>query len=285
VTRPEAGDGAPEAPIGAVEAREVVLVRGGAPASAVERVVVEEPLEIRIASETLAVTMRTPGHDVELATGFLLAEGLIASARDLGRVFHCGKPGDADYGNVIDVLPAPGTTFDLGRLGAARRGTITTAACGVCGRRSIDDLLATCPPLADGARFDAAVVSRLVALVQEQQRVFHATGGSHAAALTTADGRVVVVREDVGRHNAVDKVAGRAVLDGLDTSTMALVVSGRSSFEIVQKAARARVPLVVAVSAPSSLAVDAARRTHVTLVAFARGEAFNIYSGAERITL
>jgi FdhD protein len=283
VTSAGAGAAPPGNGEGGIETCEVVLVRGGTPASGVERVVVEEPLEIRLAGQTIAVTMRTPGHDQELATGFLLAEGLIATARDLGRIHHCGKPGEEGYGNVIDVLPAPGTTIDVERLGLARRGTITTAACGVCGRRSVDDLLATCPPLPGGARFAGTLVSRLLARVSEQQRIFHATGGAHAAALATADGRIVALREDVGRHNAVDKVVGRTVLDAVDTSTMALVVSGRSSFEIVQKAARARIPLVVSVSAPSSLAVRAARQTNVTLVAFARGEAFNVYAARDRI--
>jgi FdhD protein len=262
---------------------ELVLVRDGAAVPGSANIAAEEPLEIRVAGETLAVTMRTPGHDHELVLGFLLAEGLIARAGDVGRVFHCGKPGEEGYGNVMDVTPAPGTTMDIEHLGAARRGTLVTSACGICGRRSIDDLLASCPPLPSDVRFAAGTVSGLTALLAGEQRVFRETGGSHAAGLATRDGRLLLLREDVGRHNAVDKAVGRMLLDGADPSGLALVVSGRSSFEIVQKAARARVPLVVSVSAPTSLAVEAARRTNVTLVGFARGNDFNVYAGADRI--
>ncbi|HEX3597414.1 MAG TPA: formate dehydrogenase accessory sulfurtransferase FdhD, partial [Polyangiaceae bacterium] len=242
-----------------------------------------EPLEIRVTGETVAVTMRTPGADHELVVGFLHAEGLIAKAGDLGRVFHCGKPNDEGFGNVMDVTPAPGTSIDLERLGAARRGTLTTAACGVCGRQSVDDLLASCRPVEVTTRFAAGAVAKFQGLLGERQRVFRETGGTHAAALVTRDGELLFLREDVGRHNAVDKIVGRLLLDGLDASRFALVVSGRSSFEIVQKAARASLPLVVGVSAPTSLAIDAARRTCVTLVGFARGAAFNVYSVADRI--
>ena len=262
----------------------VVVVRHGAPESSASELAVEEPLEIRVGGETVAITMRTPGHDHELVAGFLHAEGLVDGARDLGRVFHCGRPGDEGYGNVMDVTPAPGVVLDVERLGLSRRGTLTTAACGVCGRRSIDDLLAAAAPLTAGARFPASVIAGFESLLGEGQRVFRTTGGTHAAALVRADGRLVCVREDVGRHNAVDKVVGRMLLDGEDPSALALVVSGRSSFEIVQKAARARLPVVVAVSAPTSLAVDAARKTSVTLIGFARGAAFNVYSGAERVS-
>jgi len=246
-------------------------------------VAVEEPLEIRVAGETIAVTMRTPGNDHELVVGFLLAEGIIDGTRDLGRVFHCGRPGDEGYGNVMDVTAAPGASLDVERLGPARRGTLTSSACGICGRRSIDDLLAAREPLRVEVRFAARVVEHFASLLGGGQRLFRDTGGTHAAALVRADGDLLHLREDVGRHNAVDKSVGRMLLDGLDPESLALVVSGRSSFEIVQKAARARIPLVVAVSAPTSLAVDAARRAGVTLVGFARGEAFNVYTGAERV--
>jgi FdhD protein len=266
-----------------VSVSSVVLFRDGAPSTGEARIAVEEPLEIRIAGETIAVTMRTPGHDGELVLGFLHAEGLIAKARDLGRVFHCGKPGEEGFGNVMDATAAPGTVLDVERLGAARRGSLTTSACGVCGRRSVDDLLETCVPLETSIRFAGERVARFTANLGAGQRVFEETGGTHAAALVTADGETLVVREDVGRHNAVDKVVGRMLLDGIDASSTALVVSGRTSFELVQKAARASIPLVVGVSAPTSLAVDAARRTRVTLVGFARGSAFNVYTLPERI--
>ncbi|HVW29829.1 MAG TPA: formate dehydrogenase accessory sulfurtransferase FdhD [Polyangiaceae bacterium] len=261
----------------------VVQVRQGAPLSSSSELAVEEPLEIRVAGETVAVTMRTPGNDHELVLGFLLAEGLIERASDLGRVFHCGRPGEEGYGNVIDATPGPGMSLDLEQLGRSRRGTLTTAACGVCGRRNIDDLLTTRTPLAVRARFAASVLSRLESLLCDEQRVFRETGGTHAAALARVDGRLSCLREDVGRHNAVDKAVGRMLLDAVDASELALVVSGRSSFEIVQKAARARIPVVVAVSAPTSLAVDAARRSGVTLIGFARGTAFNVYANVERI--
>ncbi len=261
----------------------VVVVRQGAPGSNTAQIAVEEPLEIRVAGETVAITMRTPGSDHELVLGFLLAEGLVESARDLGRVYHCGRPGEEGYGNVIDATAAPGVSLDMERLGLSRRGTLTTSACGVCGRRNIDDLLATRAPLDIGVRFGAGVIAGLTSLLADGQRVFRDTGGTHAAALVRADGSLLTVREDVGRHNAVDKAIGRMLLDAIDPSDLALVVSGRASFEIVQKAARARVPVVAAVSAPTSLAVDAARRAGVTLVGFARGQAFNVYAGADRL--
>jgi FdhD protein len=262
----------------------IVVVRQGVPQSSTSHIAVEEPLEIRVAGETVAITMRTPGNDHELVVGFLLAEGLVEQARELGRVFHCGRPGDDGYGNVIDATAAPGVSLDVERLGLSRRGTLTTSACGVCGRRSIDDLLAARAPLEVRIHFQAGVVAGLNSLLVEGQRVFRDTGGTHAAALVRADGRLLHVREDVGRHNAVDKAVGRMLLDGIDPSELALVVSGRASFEIVQKAARARIPIVVAVSAPTSLAVDAARRAGVTLVGFARGAGFNVYAGVERLT-
>lgn len=266
-------------------ASSVVVVRQGAPQSIASQIAIEEPLEIRVAGETVAITMRTPGNDHELVLGFLLAEGLVERARDLGRVFHCGRPGEEGYGNVMDATAAPGVSLDVERLGLSRRGTLTTSACGVCGRRSIDDLLATRTPIDVRIRFAADFVARLTSMLGDGQRVFRDTGGTHAAALVRADGNLLYVREDVGRHNAVDKAIGRMLLDGIDPSDLALVVSGRASFEIVQKAARARVPIVVAVSAPTSLAVDAARRAGVTLVGFARGAAFNVYAGAERLVL
>ncbi len=247
-------------------------------------VAVEEPLEIRVAGETLATTMRTPGDDAELALGFLFAEGLIGSRNDVATAAHCGNVGDDGWGNVIDVLPAPGFAFDLDRTGAARRGTLTTAACGVCGRRSIDDLVARSGALDDATRFEPSVVAELTDRLRREQPSFERTGGLHAAGLASSDGAWRVVREDVGRHNAVDKVVGRLLLDGaLPARGCILVVSGRSSFEIVQKAWVAAVPVVVSVSAPSSLAVATAERARMTLVGFARGGSFNVYTGGERL--
>jgi FdhD protein len=269
---------------GAVVSRAVVRFDCGAPASSADRITVEEPLEIRFAGETLATTMRTPGHDHELAAGFLLAEGIVRSAADIGRIVHCGHPGDDGFGNVIDVQPAPGVAIDPERGAAARRGTLTASACGVCGRRSVDDLIGLCGVVADSIRLSTRVVSDFPAALARGQAVFSETGGLHAAALFDAGGGLLWVREDVGRHNAVDKVFGRVLLDhALPASGRALVVSGRSSFEIVQKAAVARVAVVVSVSAPSSLAIDVAERAGITLVGFARGASFNVYAHGERI--
>lgn len=249
-----------------------------------DRVAVEEPLQICVVGEPIATTMRTPGNDHELVAGFLFSEGLIRSARDLGTLAPCGRPGDDGYGNVIDVTPGPGTTFDVDLAARVRRSSLTTAACGVCGRRSIDDLLDRCGRLGDPFRFQAAQLLGLTAGLREKQQVFSHTGGLHAAALVSADGAYRFVREDIGRHNAVDKVVGRLLLDdALPASDSVLVVSGRTSFEIVQKALMAQIPMLVGVSAPSSLAVATAARANLTLVGFARDDSFNVYAGRERV--
>lgn len=267
-----------------VAARPLVHFHAGAPSSRADRVAIEEPLEVRVAGEILAVTMRTPGHDFELAAGLLLAEGIAESASDIGKIVHCGRPGDDGFGNVVDVTPAPGNVLDVERTWFARRGTLTTAACGVCGRRTIDDLVTMAGAVDDGVRFSPGVIAELPTALGRGQTWFTETGGVHAAAIAGTDGGLRVVREDVGRHNAVDKVFGRLLLDrALPARGSALVVSGRSSFEIVQKAAVARVPVVVSVSAPSSLAVDLAKRCGVTLVGFARDGGFNVYAHTERV--
>jgi FdhD protein len=265
-----------------LERLELVRYEAGLRTPAEDQVAVEEPLEIRIAGETFAVTMRTPGHDQELVLGLLLAEGIVASAREVGAIAHCGKPGER--GNVIDVTAAPGVVIDWEPDGAVRRATLTTSACGVCGRRSIDDLLERVRPLEDDARFSEPWLRRLTEALAPRQLNFAVSGGAHAAALWDAGGQGAIVREDVGRHNAVDKVIGRKALDGgLPGHGCALVVSGRASFELVQKAIVAQVPVLVSVSAPSSLAVAAARAARLTLVGFARGQRFNVYAGEERI--
>lgn len=268
----------------AVASRPVVRYDAGSGTSSVDRIVIEEPLEIRVAGETLAVTMRTPGHDVDLAAGFVLAEGIVRTAAEIGKIVHCGRPGEDDYGNIVDVHAAPGVALDLDGSRSARRGTLTTASCGVCGRRTIDDLIERCGVVADSVRFSVALVAEMPPSLRREQSVFDETGGLHAAAVFGSDGGLLLVREDVGRHNAVDKVFGRMLLDhALPAAGCALAVSGRSSFEIVQKAAVARVPVVVSVSAPSSLAIDLAERTGVTLIGFARGAVFNVYTHAERV--
>lgn len=245
---------------------------------------VEEPLEIRIAGETYATTMRTPGHDQELVAGFLLAEGLIRSRSDLGGMAHCGKLGTEGAGNTIDVLPAPGTVLDVEALGQTRRGTLTSAACGVCGRKLIDDLVLRLERPAANEPFERDFIAGLPEALRDRQPSFTRTGGVHAAGIATPTAGLRVVREDVGRHNAVDKVVGRSLLDGaLPVSNSVLIVSGRTSFEIVQKALAAGLSAVVGVSAPSSLAVSTAAHFGLLLCGFARQGSFNVYAGAERL--
>ncbi|MBS2018058.1 MAG: formate dehydrogenase accessory sulfurtransferase FdhD [Deltaproteobacteria bacterium] len=282
------------APRSSTRACEVERIQAGARRrSERDTIVVEEPLEIRVAGDTLAVTMRTPGHDRELVMGFLLAEGIVTSKDDVTALTHCGRTGAEERENVIEVTLAPGVRTPLDDVdaplfgGASRRGTITASACGVCGRRTIDDLLARATPLAEAGpaeSADAAVLSRAMQALGDHQPVFAATGGCHAAMLMTLAGEHVATYEDVGRHNAVDKVIGSRVLAGsLPLGGHVLAVSGRASFEIVQKAIVAKIPIVASVSAPSSLAVDLAARANVTLLGFVRGDRATIYTGAARV--
>jgi len=255
-----------------------------------DAIAVEEPLEIRIAGDPVALTMRTPGEDGDLALGFLYGEGVVGSAADVGSVAHCGRPGEEGFGNVIDVLPGAGTSLAWERIEATRRGSLTTAACGVCGRRSIDDLLAVCTPLPPGPPLSREAVLAAIEHMRQAQSIFERTGGTHAAAIYSAAGERLVGREDVGRHNAVDKVVGALLKERLLGQGAApgarapalLVVSGRASFEIVQKAIRARIPALASISAPTSLAVDLARRSGLTLAGFIRGSRINIYAHPER---
>jgi FdhD protein len=251
-------------------------------------VVVEEPLEIRAADEVLAVTMRTPGADRELAIGFLFAEGVIASRDEVGGVAHCGRPGTPEYGNAINVSPAGGVSLDIDRVSATRRGTLTTAACGVCGRTSIKDVVERCVRLPGGSPIRAAVIAAAMERLRERQPTFERTGGLHAAAILTAEGEVLAAFEDIGRHNAVDKSVGALVLAGRigaegPSAPALLAVSGRASFEVVQKAAAARLRVIASVSAASSLAVDLAAATGIALVGFVRGGGMNVYTNADLI--
>jgi len=255
----------------------------GADAARVDDVAVEEPLEIRVDGEPLAVTMRTPGHDRHLAVGFLFGESVIESLADVGTVAHCGRPGEEGFGNAIDVISGPGVTLDATRLEGTRRGTLTTASCGVCGRRSIDDLLERIGPVRREPALDREVLTASPDALRERQRAFERTGGLHAALALAADGAPLAHAEDVGRHNAVDKTIGRLLYDDVLEDAAILVVSGRISFEIVQKAATARVPAIVAVSAPTSLAVDLAIRADITLCGFARDGAMNVYARPDRV--
>jgi FdhD protein len=264
------------------------VVRLAAGRSATRRpdaLAVEEPMELRVDGRPLAVTMRTPGHDVELAHGFLLTEGVIAEADEVATARYCDSVDDtgANTYNVLDVTLAPGVPPPAAGV---ERNFYTTSSCGVCGKASLDAvrLRTRFPPAADAARLDATTLYGLPDALREAQRIFDSTGGLHAAGLFTADGEVLVVREDVGRHNAVDKVLGWALLHGRVPATgCVLMVSGRASFELVQKAAMSGVPVLAAVSAPSSLAVELAAETGMTLVGFLRGTSMNVYAGAERI--
>jgi FdhD protein len=266
-----------------VASTSIIRVRDGQAEARRDAVAVEEPLEIRISGDPLLVTMRTPGHDHELCAGLLLAEGLIADLADLSGIAHCGRPGEDGYGNTLDVTLAPGVTIDEARF-EARRGTTLNASCGVCGRRTIEDLSRDLAPLGAGARFHASILADLTTHLRTQQPNFDRTGGLHAAGIADADGQYRVVREDIGRHNATDKVIGRLLLDGaLPASESILVVSGRTSFEIVAKAWRAGIAAIASVSAPSSLAIASAERAGLLLIGFARDRAFNVYAGASRL--
>ncbi|WP_434384885.1 formate dehydrogenase accessory sulfurtransferase FdhD [Melittangium boletus] len=258
-----------------------------------DAVALEEPLDIRVSGDTVALTMRMPGADRFLVTGFLFSEGLLHSADDLGGLVHCGRPGEEGYGNVVEVTPAPGLVLDLERVSASRRGTLTTAACGVCGRRSVEDLIAACHPVPPGPGLAASVLARAPDVLRTRQPHFEHTGGVHAAAALDAEGHVLAAFEDVGRHNAVDKVVGALVLEhGLRSARATrpgafqptlLVVSGRAGFDILQKAAVARFPLVASVSAPTSLSIDLAERAGITLATFVRGGRFNVHTHPERL--
>jgi FdhD protein len=249
----------------------------------------EEPLGIRVGGEALSMTMRTPGDDIELAAGFLVSEAVVSSRADIAEIKLCdgtscghASHDDGDLGNIVDVTLAAGVTVPMG----ARRNLMTTSACGVCGKTSIEDICALphAPLASDQTVFDSAMLAALPGRLRDAQRVFSSTGGLHAAGLFTAAGDLIAIREDVGRHNAVDKIVGWALLnDRLPLSGCVLLVSGRASFELVQKAVLAGIPLLAAVSAPSSLAADLAEEAGLTLVGFLRGQTMNIYTGLPRL--
>jgi FdhD protein len=248
-----------------------------------DEVAIEEPLEIRIGQEPLAVTMRTPRNDEELAAGFLLSEGILRTRADLREISRCVLP--ASLGNVLNVTLAATAKFTP--VAAHRFGTISTS-CGLCGKTSIEFIRQQFPPIdsTGSLRIEAAILLELPERLRAAQGNFARTGGIHAAAIFDPDGKLIVLREDIGRHNAVDKAIGYAFLDNLlPLKNHIMLVSGRSSLEIVQKALAAGIPIVAAVSAPSTLAVNFARESNQTLIGFLRPPTFNIYSHVERVRL
>jgi FdhD protein len=271
--------------------RRVDQVQSGGVRAREDVLAVEEPMEIRLypgdgrPHAQISVTMRTPGHDFELAAGFLHTEGILRQPRDVEHINYCADRSldSAQRYNIVNVYLRPGTSFDPERL---RRNFYTTSSCGVCGKASIEAIqVRGIPPIAgDDTVVDAEIFARLGNALRGAQTIFDKTGGLHAAGLFDPEGCLHVIREDVGRHNAVDKVIGHAFLAGrVPLRRSLLMVSGRASFEITQKAAAAGVPILAAVSAPSSLACDVAKAFGMTLVGFVRGDRFSVYAGAHRI--
>ncbi|WP_435244091.1 formate dehydrogenase accessory sulfurtransferase FdhD [Streptomyces sioyaensis] len=278
------------------ERRRVIRIRDGVVSTRPDTLVAEEPMEIRLGGKPLAITMRTPGDDFALAAGFLVSEGVLASADELAHIVYCagasggdaGSGGGANTYNVVDVrlaagVPVPDITLE--------RNVYTTSSCGLCGKASLDAVRTrTRWPLDTGpdtpVRLAPATLAALPDRLRAAQRLFERTGALHAAGLFTADGELLDIREDVGRHNAVDKIIGRALQEGrLPLSSSVLMVSGRASFELAQKAVMAGIPVLAAVSAPSSLAVDLAAETGLTLIGFLRGSSMNVYAGEHRLAV
>ncbi|MFD0028344.1 formate dehydrogenase accessory sulfurtransferase FdhD [Streptomyces sp. NPDC055059] len=270
------------------ERRKVLRIRDGQVSSRPDTLVAEEPLEIRLNGRPLAITMRTPGDDFALAAGFLVSEGVLGATEELQSIVYCAgatQDGTNTY-NVVDVRTAPGVVLPDITL---ERNVYTTSSCGLCGKASLDAVrtqtrfaIDDTPPV----RIEPSLLASLPDRLREAQRVFDRTGGLHAAALFSEAGELLDIREDVGRHNAVDKLVGRALQSGgLPLSRAILLVSGRASFELAQKAVMAGIPVLAAVSAPSSLAVDLAAETGLTLVGFLRGPNMNVYAGEHRIAL
>jgi FdhD protein len=280
---PRLSDSPPRRPVTAVR---VQAVDGASTLERPDRLVTEEPMEIRVqgprgAAEPVAVTMRTPGNDFELAVGFLLTEGVLAGAADLASVAYCLEGEGEQHYNVVTVR-----TRHMPDLDHARRRFAVNASCGLCGKMTLDQVAVECPPVGAGPTVCGSVLLGLPDRLRSAQTVFDETGGLHAAACFDVDGNLIVVREDVGRHNALDKVLGHAAMESaLPLANRVLLVSGRLSFEIIQKAAVGGIPIICAVSAPSSLAVEAAARFGQTVVGFLRDERFNVYCGQERVDI
>ncbi len=277
---------------GSTHAVDISKVRNGRSQAVADSVAVEEPLEVRLgytapdgrATRSISITMRTPGDDRELAAGFLFGESIVHDAADISGIETCGPPApDTGNYNTVHVELGPDVKVDIGRL---QRHFYTTSSCGVCGKTSVEALRAVgvAPMSGNDSTFSKDLLIQLPDKLRAAQATFDETGGLHAAAAFDADGELVVTREDVGRHNAVDKVIGALLLDDrLPGRDLGLMVSGRASFELTQKALVASMPILAAVSAPSSLAVQLAREFGMTLVGFLRGNTFNIYAGEHRI--
>lgn len=266
----------------------ITEVSDGKVSHRVDRVATEEPMEIRLLAGgrrvTAAVTMRTPGSDFELAAGFLYGEGLLQTSADISGISYCVDK-DLDETQLFNIVNVKLRTGFIPDLRSLERHFYTSSSCGVCGKASLEALdLRGCRSPAPGPQVTTEVVDSLPEALRAAQGIFESTGGLHAAGLFNSDGELVAVREDVGRHNAVDKLIGWALVQNmLPLDGKLLMVSGRSSFEIMQKALAAGIPMVCAVSAPSSLAVDVARRFDMSLIGFLRGSRFNVYAGRERI--
>ena len=270
----------------------VVSVEGSKLTTKADRLATEEPMELRegVRSggdwklQSVAVTMRTPGNDFELAAGFAFTEGIITGREDVDSIAYCTDPGEPQNYNIVNVYLSGTPKFDIDKLS---RHVYTSSSCGVCGKGSIELVRTACPnkPVGD-FRLTARVLSTLPSTLAEGQALFSKTGGIHATALFKPDGELLLVREDVGRHNAMDKVIGALIMQGrIPASDTLAFVSGRSSFELVQKASMAGIPALVSVGAPSSLAVDLAIELGMTLLGFFRGSRFNVYSGSQRVEI
>jgi len=267
-----------------------ICARNGSAYERVDELATEEPLEIRVAyfeagverRQSIAVTMRTPGNDFELAAGFLYSEGVITGPEAIDQIAYCTDVEGPQMYNVVTVHLRPGVTFDPERLS---RNVYTTSSCGVCGKASLELVRTVCPsPPAGDFKLRPELILGLPAALARAQPVFARTGGLHASALFDAEGRLLLVREDVGRHNALDKLIGALLLARkLPAANTIVLVSGRASFELVQKAVMAGIPVLAAVGAPSSLAVELAREFGLTLIGFLRADRFNVYAGAGRI--
>ncbi len=256
----------------------VVRCEGGEKRERDDSIAVEEPLEIRVEGHSVAVVMRTPGEDRELAAGFLLSEQIVRSPDDIFDITQCGS---AASGHGVDITLRNPAAFDPAKL---TRHVFTSSSCGICSKATIDAVRQSFPAIQRECTVAADVIIRLPDLLRQHQQTFAQTGGLHACALFTLSGEVRALREDVGRHNALDKLIGRAFLDRqLPLDECVLFLSGRVSFEMMQKALAAGVPIVAAISAPTSLAVEFARESNQTLIGFVRGETMNVYAGAQRI--